>query len=722
MRIENLQIMNLKFRKRNRGNTILLVTGVIVIGLGLLVAFLSRSNSLRKDSQNAYESLDTYYTMETALEEAEAKLDRGISNISLNGKLHFAGGPTSESFNSLSNEYVDAGGDVDNGKALALDFLKEAVEAQSYDSLGNQDSSSEFAHFDCSGGATSCAYPADWKDPDPLDNNFFEVKYSFFPRPTQMSISPTYILFEYEYLVQVRAYGQSSYGKMQSEISGVISIPLQNAPFSRWATILNSLQNQNGQTLVFAGGNTSNEFQEIYNGPVHVNSAGNFYGHPIFNSEFSSAAAFSSWRFWDTASYSGCYEKYGGSRTHCFNGGYSESVDSVSYPTELFNTLRLAAGDTSATAATNTSPVAELDLVSLLQENNEGSLGSISTVPDGIYIPLDNQISKNVEGGIFVRGDAQIQLDVITDPSTEISSSYMTNISGNTQYCRFQKFYVYNTDSGQKRDIFVGDKPVSGAPGGVTDADCDYTYVFDNNAPTDAPAVLSGKLGGNIYVDGKIDELGGASRSRPSVTKDFQYHITATKDIRIKNDLQYEDAKYYEFQSDHTMGSTVVADAYGEVASSGVTNTDEDLGVGIDSDSTTILGLSSLYRSVFIHIDAPTNLNLHMALYAGNSNYYDSSTGYGCNANNASKKGCGWGVEGWNTKPDSGSLKIFGSIAEYKDQTTGMLSSPPTGYESLFSYDTRLLSSLQPPGFPISNDLNAYPVIKKFKAWRLSQN
>lgn len=717
--------MKIKFYRQDRkANALILSIVLVALGTGLIIAFMSRSINMTSLTGIVYDTKDSNYRMEAALEKAEAKLKRAITGIRLNGKLQYAGGPSSETFNGISNAYVED--NTADGKVSASSFLSQAIVAQSYSSTGVQDTAHEFSNFiDCDNSSLpTCAFPSEWTDPDPTDNDFYEVKYSFYPLPTKSTLSPATITFEYEYLVQIRAFGKENFSTSESEISGIISIPMMNAPFSRWAIILNELKNQNGSTLVFAGGNTSAQFQEYYNGPVHVNGKGNFYGHPIFNDTFSSGVAFSSWGFWNTSTYSGCQEKYGAAYTQCFRGGYEDSADTITYPSELFNTLRLAAGDTSATAATNTSTVSEAELIALLQENQNGTLGAITTLPDGIYIPINDQVSKNIEGGIFVRGDAQMQMDVIVDPSTEIVADHQTSmnaVNADHQNCRFQKIDLSNIDTGEDRIIFIGDEPKEGAPSSMSADDCAVTYVFNGADATEVPQVLSGRINGNVYVEGSIDELGGASRTRPAVARDFGFHLTALKDIRIINDLQYEDAKYYAIDSNGETTGSPVADPFGELNSSGILPTAAELGPVVDSNSKTILGLTSLKRNIKIHLNAPGNINLHGALYAGNDEYYNSSTGLGCNANNVNKKGCGWGVEGWNTVTGKGSVKILGSIAEYRDQTTGMLSSTPTGYEQIFFYDSRLLSSLQPPGFPISNDFQATPVITRFKAFRVSK-
>src|SRR5207253_7483132 len=108
----------------------------------------------------------------------------------------------------------------------------------------------------------------------------------------------------------------------------------------------------------------------------------------------------------------------------------------------------------------------------------------------------------------------------------------------------------------------------------------------------------------------------------------------------------------------------------------------------VSSTSQTVLGIISTQKSVYVHVDAPSNLNLHASIYAGNSATYDIASDSGCGI--GSNGGCGFGVQGWNTKLGAGALKLFGGIAEYQSQTTGSIALGGTGYRRQYTYDTRL--------------------------------
>src|SRR5262249_48383443 len=154
----------------------------------------------------------------------------------------------------------------------------------------------------------------------------------------------------------------------------------------------------------------------------------------------------------------------------------------------------------------------------------------------------------------------------------------------------------------------------------------------------------------------------------------------------------------------------------------GIQPTAGDIAPLIPADSHTVLGVISTSRSVYLHTNAPANINLHAAIFAGNSNAYDSSTGLGCGSSGANTQGCGFGYEAWNTKTGMGEIKFLGSLSEYKDQTTGMLSNPPTGYESRFFYDRRLRNTITPPAFPVTNSPQAVGTVRPYRTWRISQS
>lgn len=686
----------LKRNSQQNGSALLIVTFFMIMGLGLGALFLSRSDSALSLVSTRYDSKDAQYRMEKALSEAEAKVEGAIENIALNGQLMVVASQTgdpvaAETFNALSTKYKDPGGDDSVDRANAMQFLRDAVIALSY-SNGQQDEDHEYADFDA-------AFPTAWTDPDPNDDEFYEYRFEFHPRPTYMDTDPAILAFEYEYVIGIRAFGAESFSNMSSELTGVISVELRNSPFSKWALILNELRNQNGSLLVWAGGNTEDQFQSVYNGPVHVNGAAYFYGHPIFNDLFTSGTPESSWRNYTAADYDCCAQ---------FNNGKQDNVDMIDFPTELFNTVRLAAGDPSETAANNQDPVTDSDLVSFLSNHTNGTVSG-SSVPEGIYVPVNNQVDKEITGGLYVEGDAEVFFNVVQG-SGDFTANQWASIDPLHQGCKFQKIKVDHDDAGvETREIYVGDDP------------CEVTYVFNGDDDTEAPVLANGRMNGNVYVNGTIEKLGGESRTRPAIAKDFSFHVTALKDVRIYRDLQYEDAEYYSEDSDGSVGSTKVATPWGEYGGSGYDPTSNDITVSIDEDSKTVLGISSLKRNIKIHIDGPPNINLHAALFAGNDQPYDSATGFGCNANHENKRGCGWGVEGWDSVTNRGAIKLLGSIAHYRSQTTGRLSNPPTGYESKFFYDSRLRSILQPPAFPVSDDFGAFSEIRSFKAWRISQ-
>ncbi len=673
-----------RLRSSSRGSAI--VTVVLIVGLLMVasLAFLKRSSNFLSMGKLHKEAISVELQLNDAQVRAKNKLKRAVDGIILSGKLRFVNGPTYETFNNISNQYA----------SNSLSFLQGLVKQQAYSGSGTLNSAHEFSNFDT-------AFPTSWTDLDTNDGQYFEVKYTFTPISMYSQNSPALLRFDYEYRIQARAYGQESFQKLESDDAGEISVELSGASFSQWTVFMNSMRNQNGSLLVFAGGNTSAQIQEVYAGPVHVNSTPYFYGHPVFTDVFTSTAATSSWVNYNVSGYSCCAD---------FQGGSQGSVASISMPTQIFNTLRLAAGDTSNNAATNNTTVTNAELRGFLATHATGTVSSGSTaLPGGIYIPVDNSTSLNPTGGIYVEGDAKVKMNVVQG-STDFNSTQWSQMQTAHKSCKFQKISVTSMTSGvAARDVYIADDP------------CDVTYVYNATTPASSPVVLNGRINGNLHVNGKIDELGGESRTRPAIATDFGFTVSAQKDVRIINDLQYEDVSYVTQAADGTQGSTTVADAYGSVGGSGISPTAQDIAPKISSDSHTILGIVSVSRNVMIHTSAPANINIQGAIFAGNSAAYNSSTGLGCGSSGANTQGCGFGYEAYSTATGMGAIKFLGSLAEYKDQTTGVLASPPRGYASRFYYDTRFRQKLMPPAFPISDSPNATAVIRPYKTFRISK-
>ncbi len=685
-----LEIPSLVHKNQQKGSALIVVTLMLVLSMVAGLTFMNRSVNLLEMTGLQSDSRAVEKLILSAQEIAEDRLDRVADGMMLSGKLQYVGGPTLETFNNISATYVDN----------PNEFLADLIATQALSPTGAPISGHEFGTSNAS-NPFSTAFPITWTDPDLSDGEYYEVKYTFTPTDMFTQVSPQVLRFEYEYRVQTRAYGQKRFQSSSAEDTGIISVLVQGAPFSQYSLFMNSMLNQNGSTLVFAGGNTSAQIQEVYGGPVHVNQKANFYGHPVFLDRFTSGTAETTWTNYNVANYSCCAQ---------FLGGKQGGVPTISMPTQIFNVQRLAAGDTSLNAATNNNTVTDAELRNYFANHATGSLAAGATPPpDEIYIPTDGSGTPKPKGGIFVQGDAKITLNVAQGMS-DFPASQWPQIAASDQTCKFQKIAIQHLSSGiNSRDIYVADEP------------CNKTYIFDATAGG-SPVILDGRINGNLHVNGKIDALGGESRTRPAIAQDFSYTISAKKDVRIINDIQYEDAKYVSVASDGTLGSTYVADPRGELGSSGILPTAERLTAKIDPDSQTVLGIISTHRNIYLHINAPSNINLHAALFAGNSAAYDAGTGLGCGTASASKQGCGFGYEGWNSETGKGNIKFFGSLSEFKDQTTGVLSSPPKGYGSLFFYDARLKQTITPPAFPITDTPQVYARVLPYKTWRIAKN
>lgn len=672
---------------QNRGGAFLLVIFAISIMSIMSLGFLNRSKVFVYLSNLKLDKVTAEVSMDSGLADAIFSVESVMNSIRLDSTLAFH--PDSEIISeSMSSIWSRYGGSTEE----ALEFLKHSIESRAYDEDGILDT--DHAHA----AGFDQLFPSSFTDPTPSDDLYFQVKYAFYPRTPSRETTAVSdeILFQYDYSIVIRAYGNVQYTRAQSSQSGVIEVAVKSAPFSSFGIFRSTSRNQNGDPLYFAGGNTSAQAQEIFNGPIHINDSFYFYGHPIFNGPVTSTAAESTWVQDSSANYDCCA---------VFNDVKIGGAESISLPSELSNVIRLAAGDPSSTAHLNTDVLSDNEIVNFLISHADGSFeGDETSLPNGIYIPVSNSESPSVTGGIYVKGDAEVFLNV-AQGEDDFHSDYWSQIQESHRSCKFQKIAIDSLETGvTSKDVYVGDAP------------CDVTYVFNSEDTETAPGIFNGRLNGNLHVEGGIDKLGGESRTRPAIAQDFAFNISATKDVRIYRDLQYEDIEYRSISDNE-----LVANAWGELNSSGLGPSSADITPSISSDSKTILGIISTHRNITLHSESPANINLHAALFAGNENAYNATTGLGCGVNTANRRGCGFGTEGWNSRTGLGQFKFLGSISEFRNQSMGTSGTPPTGYQRRISYDGRLRQDLMPPAFPISTDIQAYPQVKNLRTWKISQ-
>lgn len=665
----------------HQGSALVLLISAIAIGMALSLAYLNRSSVSLFVAGVRNDQLDAQYQMESAFEKAKGRLNRAVEGITAIDSVLAA--------KSYSSVVADYGEDEE----AAMDFLKEAVEIQAEDINGQADPDHEFYSFEG-------AFHEDWKNLDSASDHIMQARYKIIPLPPDIQTGSFYqTQLKYEYVIDVRGYGEQHFSEVASSETGVITVNLRQAPFSSYSIFRSKHTNQDGLPLYFAHGNTVDEFQEVHNGAIHINGEPHFYGHPLFLGLFSSSTPKEDWVQNSSSDYDCCAQ---------FEAGYLDNIPSIDMPTQLANLERLASGDPDPTAATNDDPVSEDELVDFLQDYAGGSLSG-SELPPGVYVPID-PVLEQPTGGVFVEGDARVKMNVVEGQGpNDIPSQYWSELSPQDQDCRYQKIHIQSMDdSTASRDIFVGDDP------------CEVTYVFE---PSSSSAEkLDRRINGNIHVRGKIDELGGESRFRPAVAKDFGFNISAQGSVRIINDLQYEDAHYLQLDEDNKPTETIVATPWGELENSGYDPTSADIAPWISDDSKTVLGIVSTHSNVLLyHSDeqtAPEDLNVHAAIFAGNSASHNSATGLGCGS--GSDAGCGFGYEGWD-ESNQGTFKLLGSISEHTSQTIGSITYN-TGYSRRFTFDQRFDHDLTPPGYPLSDTIRAYPKIEPLKVWRLAGN
>ncbi|MFB9083781.1 hypothetical protein [Deinococcus wulumuqiensis] len=101
-----------------------------------------------------------------------------------------------------------------------------------------------------------------------------------------------------------------------------------------------------------------------------------------------------------------------------------------------------------------------------------------------------------------------------------------------------------------------------------------------------------------------------------------------------------------------------------------------------------VLGIYSQSGNVIVRTTTPRNVNIHAAIMA--------STGEAT-------------VENYNSRAQSGNVKLIGSLIENWYGAFGQYGSSNTGYGRDFTYDVRLNRGITPPFFPVSPRWNVKP-------------
>jgi hypothetical protein len=648
------------FEKSRRGaSSLIVIILLFLIGLASL-GYISRANQSMSLTQIYSETAETEDALSAAYQKITEKLKRATESVELNGSLlRINPKLRSEKFYNISEAY----------KKNEYQFLKDIVEAQAISPNGSTEQTHEFANF-------KEAFPTKWS-PTQIDKQNYEIKYRFLAKPLQYDSSSSSLKFDYHYKVQLRKTQKSSALQTKSHKSGFISISLRGAAFSSWLLFQSETRSPRGNNFYYVGGD-KNTSRDVFYGPVHSNARPNFYGSPVFYDRFSSGVKSKIWNMVKSAS---------DNQQPDFK---SEVLDGRDYFIQMPQQLRYLANQ--AIGNENME----------IAHHSHGTLEKQNHIPAGVYIPVHDSDSKRMSAGVYVSGDAEIQMNV-AQKASELASKQRKEIHPEHQNCKFQ---VIEIKSIAKRET---SKTILTSP-----EDCETTYVISTQGE-EPTKILKGKFNGHLFVEGSIQKLGGLKRNSPSIAKDFALTIAAAKSIYINNDLQYEDAVYVEANKDNTPSTSLAATVYGEMNNSGLKNTDPQVIPQISTSSKTVLGLVSLYRNVMVHKDAPQNLNIHAAIYAGNSQRYNPTVDRGCGTNYA---GCGFGAV--FSKENKGKLKLLGSIAEHRPQRIGQ-PQHNRGYQRSYTYDSRFKQRIAPPGYVISNKLQAYGSINPTKEWRLSQ-
>lgn len=557
---------------------------------------------------------------------------------------------------------------------------------------------------------------SDWIPLDTgLRDNATEIRFSYLPLPARFNDTDLVVSFDYEYRIQAQTIDKSASGQgiyLKAEDSGVLSLQLFGAPFSRWSMIRLQVESAgNGGDLHFIGprgepGDTNFRLGEIFGGPVHV---GDIFadrppmaGSPVFNDVLTYTSAEGPYINREYTEYEG---------EPIYHKGHKK-IDPIEIPENIFNLRRIAIGkDGSFASIDNTNPVENAELRQELAHyagSEEPLPAGDQELPKKVYVPYrpdETGYTKRVKGGIYVKGDVNhfimdvVDRDLIVSQSTD-HANFIFNSNAELANCTFQKYEIQQ--AAETVSIY------STQPGCETSWNWPLkkTFVFSSQNSDE----LDGNLNGVIYIEGGINDLGGASRTRPAVVKDNNLTLAASSHITITNDLQYEDAEYTQVDESGAPLDEVVATPYGPVEGSGLGPESDSVWPTIDANSKTMLGIVSENGNIHLGEDAdvPTNFNLHAMIFAA----ADDCDAYG------SLKGCGFGYKGFDSEGDDGVLKILGGIVEYRNFGVGQFGNTEArGFQKRYVWDSRA-AWRNPPGFPRSNIPQITVQVIPMSSWR----
>ncbi|MCA9401520.1 MAG: DUF4900 domain-containing protein [Candidatus Omnitrophica bacterium] len=337
--------------------------------------------------------------------------------------------------------------------------------------------------------------------------------------------------FPYDYLIQLTSNLNTE--SKEVVLRGDFTVRVQRDNFAKYALFTNSQTMPNGSYVWFTD-------KTNFAGPIHTNGrynialnpSGTFDGVVAQHSEYA--------RYYNNGWSVLLNDDHNGTNdVPTFNAGFNRDVDTI----------------------TLSSAVDQQDMED--QATSGTSFGS-----DGIYTPNNG---SSLTGGIYVRGDSQVILNITADDKPQ----YTIIQGGTTKNITLDKANNQTT----VETVGVGSITYSGLPDGSDD------------------------VGTIIYVDGRIQNFQGTVQSQEKLT------VASDDDILVKGHVKY---------ADYDPGSGSPGDGgYIPPNANGAEN---------------LLGIVSWNGDVRVATSAPDDINIHASILARNGilqvdNYNDQGVG-----------------------------------------------------------------------------------------------
>lgn len=322
-------------------------------------------------------------------------------------------------------------------------------------------------------------------------------------------------IWDFNYLYTITAAGIHAAFQGEIRVTGDFTVRVQRDNFAKYALFTNAQTTPGGANVWFTG-NTN------FAGPIHTNQRFNIYGNPSGVFDGLATQAQQKARYYNKGSTVLLdADRNGAVDVPAFNAGFNRGVDSV----------------------TLSSAVLQQDMMD--QASGEAVYGT-----EGVYLPNDG---SGLTGGIFVKGDAEVALEV----------------DGNNARYRISQ-------GGAVHQVTVN------RAGGQTVYNDGSNVVTYSGAPDGVDGV-----GTILYVDGNITSLQG------TVQKDTKLTVASSADVVIQDSIRY---------ANYTAASGTPGDAdYSPLTAAGAAN---------------LLGVVTWGGDVVIGTQAPDNVQVHGTVLA----------------------------------------------------------------------------------------------------------